>query len=424
MQPEMQINMGDVLMSLSKAQSIIAPAVGRHQFQVAYMAYRLAEELKMPDELTLHIFLGALIHDIGALSIDEKREVIQRELRDVHLHAFRGAYLLEDFPPLYEAANLIRFHHVRWEHGKGSAFRGWEVAEGSHLMHLADRISVLIRSKGHILSQVGEIVADITDAGEEHFMPEHIEAFKRLSRQEYIWLDMVEDNPIVHLPESLLKTVSIQLDEVVGLSYIFSHIIDFVSEFTSRHSAGVAKTAERLAELFNFSPRECKEMLVAGYLHDIGKLAIDSKILEKPDVLNDEEFDEIRGHTYYTFRILEDIGTGEFANIRSWAAYHHERLDGRGYPFHLDGQHLTLGARLMAVADIFTAITEDRPYRKGMDEKQAVQVLRGMKGSALDSRVVDMLIEHFDELNARRSHYQQEAAERYRDFFAVKLCEK
>jgi len=109
-------------------------------------------------------------------------------------------------------------------------------------------------------------------------------------------------------------------------------------------------------------------MEVAGNLHDLGKMVIPNSILNKPDKLNKEETAIMRQHTYFTYTVLNSIGG--ISQIAEWAAFHHERLDGSGYPFHLGADKLGIGSRIMAVADVFTAISEDRPYRKGMSQQE------------------------------------------------------
>ena len=100
--------------------------------------------------------------------------------------------------------------------------------------------------------------------------------------------------------------------------------------------AGVAAAARKLAELSGMNETDCKKMAIAGYLHDVGKLRVPNSILEKPGKLTDEEFNIIKEHTYYTRWILKDVDG--FEKIANWAAFHHEKLNGKGYPFHLTGE--------------------------------------------------------------------------------------
>ncbi|MGE4353692.1 MAG: HD-GYP domain-containing protein [Oscillospiraceae bacterium] len=416
MDTQIQINLGDILQCLSKAQSILSPMVGRHQEQVAYLSYQLATQLNVSINDIKELFLGALVHDIGALSIKEKIEIIDNDPFDVNTHAFRGANLIREFDPLRSASDIVRYHHLPWDFGKGLSYNGNPVPVTSHILHLADRVCVQFTKTRNVLTQVPIIMSEIEHHRDSDFMPEQVDALMELSKTEYIWLDLMSEDPTSKLPSWLMQLIPLGIDDLIDLAKLISHVIDFASEFTSRHSAGVAKTAERLAELANFSPYECKVMLIAGYLHDLGKLAIDNDVLEKPAMLNADEFNEIRSHTYYTYYLLDSIP--EFSRVKSWAAYHHERIDGNGYPFHIKGDNLSLGSRIMAVADVFTAITEDRPYRIGMENERAIKTLKGMVSSgSLDRNVVDILLCHFDEINTIRAHFQHEAEIYYKNFF-------
>jgi HD-GYP domain-containing protein (c-di-GMP phosphodiesterase class II) len=288
-----------------------------------------------------------------------------------------------------------------------------QVPIGSHILHLADRIVVLIDRQREVLGQVTGILERIEQYSGKLFMPELVNTFKSLSQKEYIWLDVASPS----IGSTLLRTVrlpTIELDVngLLSLAKLFSHVIDFRSRFTATHSSGVAATAELLAKLAGFPERECQMMKVAGYLHDLGKLAVPAEILEKPAKLTVAEFNVIRSHTFHTYRTLEALSDLDIIN--TWASFHHERLDGSGYPFHHKGQDLSLGARIMAVADTSTAITEDRPYRRGMTSDAALQVLQQMAdNSALDPSIVSLLKLHFDEVDSARASAQAVAVKEY-----------
>jgi HD-GYP domain-containing protein (c-di-GMP phosphodiesterase class II) len=215
-----------------------------------------------------------------------------------------------------------------------------------------------------------------------------------------------------------LPSIEMDMDNLLAFGKFISQSIDFRSRFTATHSTGVGTVAEALARIIGFSDRERKMIYVAGCLHDLGKMAVPTEILEKPGKLTDAEFNIIRSHTYHTYRSLETISA--FDTINKWASFHHEHLDGTGYPFHYKKADLPLGSRIMSVADVFTAITEDRPYRKGMDTQNALKVLEDMsRNSALDADIVSMLEEHFDDINALRITAQNTADSEYRKFFST-----
>jgi HD-GYP domain-containing protein (c-di-GMP phosphodiesterase class II) len=211
-----------------------------------------------------------------------------------------------------------------------------------------------------------------------------------------------------------MKTLTLDISQLRELAMFFARIIDFRSAFTATHSVGVASVAEALAGSAGFSKREREYMRIAGLLHDLGKLAVPREILEKPGKLDKVEFDIIRAHTYHTYRILDTLE--DFDTINTWGAFHHERLNGNGYPFHHNGDVLSLGSRIMCVSDIFTAITEDRPYRAGMPQKEVSGVLRSMvKSESIDGNIVKLLEQNLEEVNGIRHVSQTESREMYRD---------
>ena len=165
-----------------------------------------------------------------------------------------------------------------------------------------------------------------------------------------------------------------------------------------------------LSEMTGMSESEVQLMEAAGLLHDLGKLVIPNSILEKPAGLTTGEMAVIKQHTYYTFSVLSTI-TG-FQMIAEWGAYHHERLDGQGYPFRRKAHEISLGARIMAVSDIFTALAEDRPYRKGMDTALIKKILLDMVSNGVqDSRIVSLLIENMGDI--RKDVVERQGQARY-----------
>jgi HD-GYP domain-containing protein (c-di-GMP phosphodiesterase class II) len=280
-------------------------------------------------------------------------------------------------------------------------------------LHLADRVAVLIHKKQEVLYQVPAIRRRIGEETDKLFMPRVVDAFNDLAAKEYFWLDIVSPSLQTGFSQKFKQTtIGLASEDMVDFSRLFSRIIDFKSSFTATHSSGVATVAELLARRLDFTDKECRLMRIAGYLHDLGKLAVPSEILEKPSRLEAREFNVMRHHTFYTYRILETIPLLQVLN--KWASFHHERLDGTGYPFHLRSKDIPRGSQVMAVADVFTAITEDRPYRPGMTRKEAVKVLDGMaQNSALSKEIVAMLKANYDEIDDARKQAQASASMDY-----------
>lgn len=407
------INIYELLICLTSAEDLVSHELANHHQKVAYLALKIGEQLGLSFENKKELIIASLLHDVGALSMNERLELIENEPPHTQDHAFRGARLIENFPPLRNASKIIRYHHVAWNQGEGKMFKGKKVPRLSHILHLADRIAVLVNRNQDIIGQIKTIQEKILRQRGSVFIPEQVDAFLEISGQEYIWLDIAYKPLLYVLPEIVkFDVLELDMDEVIELTNIFSKIIDFRSPFTANHSAGVAATAASLAKFAGFSENECKMMQVAGNLHDLGKLAVKRNVLEKTDRLSDDEFNEIRAHTFYTYRLLQTI-TG-FETITKWASFHHEKLNGKGYPFHLKGESIPLGSRVMAVADIFTAIREDRPYRKGMSKEQVVSVLQSMvEDGSISSYVVSLLINHYQIIDDKRREAQKKAAEEY-----------
>lgn len=413
---ELTIQLIDMVLCFSRALDLLHPAISDHHLRVAYIASCLAEELGLSPAATQDVLIAGALHDVAAVSSPTMVPLLDYALgnyqlgnaehpEDLHKHAVEGYLLTRDFPPFEQAASAIRFHHVNWDFGRGSEFAGEPVPLASHILHLADRIAVLPDAGRNILEQAAAIRKTITADLGWKFNPDIVAAFEAVSTRESFWLDIAcqHKEPIIRNRFGG-REVGLSLEALEQLGRVFARIIDFRSPFTATHSSGVAATAEVLAQRLGMSFTETKLIRVAGYLHDIGKLAVPLEIIEKPGKLTPEEMLSIKQHPYYTHQILSMVPGLETVN--TWASLHHERLDGKGYPF--GPREIPLGSRIVAVADVFTAITEDRPYRKGMGQAQALKVLDQLAlEQAIDGDVVAALRKDFGELHLIRTLSQQ-----------------
>ena len=156
----------------------------------------------------------------------------------------------------------------------------------------------------------------------------------------------------------------------------------------------MAEKAALFAQYIGFDSINVQKMYLAGALHDIGKMAVDNEILEKPDKLTDDEFSEMKNHAGYTYLILSEVN--DFEEIRDWAAFHHEKLNGKGYPFGKTAAELNEPERMMACVDIYQALTEDRPYKKGLSHEKTCDILDDMaQKDFIDSDISKIIRECF-----------------------------
>ncbi|WP_339062386.1 HD domain-containing phosphohydrolase [Tepidibacillus marianensis] len=412
-----KINKLDLVMALSSIVDLVDRSVSNHHKRVSYIAFQIANEMNRTIKEQQNIILAGALHDIGALSLEGRLDTFRFEKSNDSLHAEIGYLFLKQFYPFREIAKIIRYHHTFYSEIVNDSMLREEVPLTSEILQLADRIDILIdHQEKNILGQVTTILDKVKENIGTMFHSEVVEAFFRLAEKEYFWFDI--ENPFIDrilLNQLRTSEVNLSLEGLLELAKLFSQIIDFRSRFTSTHSSGVAATAEVLAKLTGWSKEQCQKMRIAGYLHDLGKLAVPTELLEKPGKLTEEEYNLVKSHVYYTKRVLEHIM--EIEEIIFWASSHHERLDGKGYPFHYAIDELNRGTRIMAVADIFTAITEDRPYREGMGKEKALGVLNSMALKAMiDSDIVQLLQSNYDEVNQARINAQTQAVVEYEEF--------
>jgi len=411
-----QVNLWNLVSPLAKTFDLMNPVLADHCLRVAYLSMRLAEELDWPAWRRRETAIAGALQDIGAFSLAERLELLEFETGDRGTHARAGYLLLREFKPFGQIAETVLYHHLPWRHGAGEQSNGKPVPDGSHLLHIADRTAVLVQKDKPVLGQIDGIRSSIGERSGSWFVPAHVDALLRLCDRDYIWMEIATGAMEGALRNSLgVETIDTDVRELLAFSRLVCRIIDFKSEFTATHSSGVAAVGKTLASLVGFSRQECVMFEIAAYLHDLGKLAIPSEILEKRDRLTQDEWSVMRTHVYYTYQILDPIGV--LSLVSSWSALHQERLDGSGYPFHIQADDLPLGARLMAVADVFTGITEDRPYRKGMMREEALRVLHEMEARGeLDGRLVSLLESGFDAVNRARAEAQAQAVRGYMEF--------
>lgn len=411
-----EINLFDFLNCLSDVMDWLSPALTSHHLQVTLLSVRIAEHLGWSRDGLNDLVMAGMLHDVGALSLSQRMETLAFEDQTGQRHAVTGAALLSQFEPLSRAAEIVKFHHIPWNGGEGMVHGSEKVPLGSHVLHLADRVSLLIDRAGEILGQTDSICGKIREHAGTMFHPGLAEILFKLAVNEYFWLDLT--SPLlgkVLARASMLGSIALNNEELLSFANIFRRIIDFRSPFTATHSSGVAASAERLGRLTGLSADECLRIRIAGYLHDLGKLAIPTEIIEKKGSLTAQEYNVMRSHTFCTYRTLEQIDG--LQDINRIGSFHHERLDGSGYPFHLTENEIETAARIMAVADVFTALTEDRPYRPGMQAEKVLAILLDhAANNKLDRKLVETVRQNYAEMDTARADAQTTSVLEYRAF--------
>ena len=394
----------ELIRGFAAAMNLISPEVQNHHQQVAYLACRLARQLQMPESMQQHVLYAGLLHDVGSIILGPDSSRIEPQKNPFAL-AKKSAEILQLLPQTKPLASVLTSNLLSRTNLLRPVTNLRDIMDAGFIIRTADYISLHLRPDIPVLNQVKTLSESLRE--NEHFFSSRvIDAFLEISQIESVWLDLVI-RPEAFL-DFLPASTPLTLERTQSLTEVVSLIIDFRSPFTAMHSAGVAATAVELARLSGMSGEEQLLMRIAGHLHDLGKLKIPREILEKPGRLTDEEFNIIKEHAYYTTIFLQDVQG--FEQITLWAGLHHEKLNGNGYPFRLSADKIPFGSRIMACADIFSAITEERPYRKGMPKDKAIQVMReNVTNGTLSPIIVECLLDNYDAIDAERdiqSHIQ------------------
>ena len=167
--------------------------------------------------------------------------------------------------------------------------------------------------------------------------------------------------------------------------------IEAKDPYTHGHSARVVEYATLIAQKLNLQEEEKEQLKYAAMLHDIGKIGVSGLILNAPRILTNEEYDEIKKHPSIGENIIQHVTL--LQPIKLLIRYHHEWYNGKGYPDGLSGENIPLGARILAVADVYDAMKSDRPYRKALTEETAIQELRRGNGTQFDPKIVEIFLE-------------------------------
>ena len=441
------VSLAEILSALSFALDLTEGAVPGHALRSCVLGMRLAEELDLPDSQRASLYYALLLKDIGCSSNaarlcqiigggDERRVKAGVKLEDwtrpsqpkgstlrllwdnvlpdasaveraigivrlglaqhrnneevIKLRCDRGAEILRKLGLGDVAAEAVRGLDEHWD-GSGYPERrtGRAIPIESRILAVAQHLDVFATEGGP--SAALEV---LRERSRTWFDPELVRVVDRLQRDGSLWHYALADTPEWETRHAALDLASGEVNEpaVSDIDLIceaFADVVDAKSPFTFRHSVGVTGAALRIARNLGLSNASLRFVNRAALLHDLGKLGVPNSILDRPGKLDAEQWQVVQEHPRLTKEILSRIGSfGELAFV---AGAHHERLDGSGYPNHLTREYLTLEARIIAVADAYGALTEDRPYRMALSHEQAIAILREEIPHRLDADCVEAL---------------------------------
>ncbi len=190
-----------------------------------------------------------------------------------------------------------------------------------------------------------------------------------------------------------VKTLNNNLTNLESILTSLANAVEAKDGYTNGHIWRVSRLAVAVAKKAGLSEKGINEVKFGGIIHDIGKIGIPNNVLNKPGTLDDEEFKIMKKHPNIGYKICEPLKSTLGLSL-DIIRFHHEKLDGSGYPYGLKGDDIPIGARIMAVVDIYDALATDRPYRKAMAKEKAIKILRlESEQGKLDKKIVENLIE-------------------------------
>ena len=376
-------------------------ATENHSRRVAYISLRIAEKLGLSREERSDIVAFSIMHDNGLCEESLHTKVEYKKIKQLQRmeglkeHCTFGERNIKDYPFLSGNKNIVKYHHENWN---GTGFFGLKEDEIPLLAQIVG-LGDFVDNVYHFETGKHEEIKDYIKKNKGiRFAPNVVDAFLEVSSFPKFWLDLKNETIWLALKRHIVPNIQkLSWLEIFEITKVFVSIIDSKSRFTGRHSTGIIEKTEIACDYYQIKNDEKTKMLIAASLHDLGKLAISSSILEKPAKLNFAEMEKMKSHTYYTKLALSQIDN--FDEIREWSANHHEKLNGKGYPEGLNHKDLSFNCRLMACIDIFQALTEERPYRKGLDFNKTFGIMNEMaKNTYIDNDIVEKFIPFLAEL--------------------------
>lgn len=437
-----QVRMSEVLGSLSYALDLTEGQPPGHSLRCCWIAMHVGQELRLSPELLSDLYYSTLLKDVGCSSNaarlwelyggDERLTKYDFKTIDSQSLLQIGRFVLEHAGPgealrkrIVRVLNLARHGETlateivqtRCERGADIVRRlGFDEHVAASIYALDEHWNGKGRPQGlkgeaiPLISRIA-LLAQVVDAfhatgGREAaqaeasrragtwFDPAVVAAFDMASVRPELWhgLNLENLDSRVAALEPLSAAILMDEERLDRVAEAFAAVIDAKSSFTSGHSERVTQYADAIARHIGISPTYRRWLRRAALLHDIGKLGISNAILDKPDRLSADEWQAVKRHAELSETILQRSHI--FRDLAQIAGAHHERLDGTGYPRQLHGKQIPLGARIIMVADIFDAITAERPYRGPMAVDEAVALLERDREIAVDGRCLDALRAH------------------------------
>jgi putative nucleotidyltransferase with HDIG domain len=437
------ISLSEIISALSYALDLTEGAVHGHALRSCLLGMRIAAEAGLPSDLTNSLYFALLLKDVGcssnanrvceivggddrALTIGVKFEgwakkpsqVKGKVLRNnavpgptarvariprigvmqhwyneamIGLRCDRGASILGKLGMGEAAAQAVWSLEEHWD---GSGYpdnaKREEIPLLARICAVAQHLDVFSSRRG-----VDKAIETLEQHSGTWFDPQLVRVAVSLHRRGALWANCLSSDSHDDTRRAVLdldrdSKHQLEGDRIDHICEAFADVVDAKSNFTFRHSMGVADAAFGIATALRLPAARVQLVRRAALLHDIGKLSVSNTILDKDGMLNAAEWNTMLMHPGITRSILQRVAP--FREMAVIAGEHHEKLDGSGYPNRLMSPDLSLESRIIAVADVYSALSEDRPYRAALDFDEIVSIMKKLVPDKLDVDCFDALV--------------------------------
>ena len=436
--PASSIKLSELIAALSQALDITEGQPEGHCIRCCWIGMHVGREIGMSEDDLWNLYYTLLLKDLGCSSNaaricelyltddlafkqdfktvgDSLPQVLKFVLKHTGLKAglaerFRAVMtILRDGPQISrdliatrcqrgaEIARLLRFpesvaagiysldEHFNGQ-GKPERLAGDAIPLFARIALMAQVIDVFHTADGARAAR-----AEVRHRAGSWFDPQLVDAFERVAESGAFWAMLRSENiaAAVSALEPAARVVPVDEDYLDDIAAAFGQVVDSKSPYTSGHSERVALYTDMIAEAMGMTLERRRWLKRGALLHDVGKLGVSNSVLDKAGKLDTDEWLAVQMHAGYTEKILSRIDA--FAELAIVAAAHHERLDGKGYPRGLKDADISLETRIITTADIFDAITADRPYRGPIPIPKALDIMAETVGTAIDAQCFEAL---------------------------------
>lgn len=368
-----------------------------HGYRVACMVSQLLEPMDGYNAGEKRdICLLAMLHDIGAYKTEEIAEMVRFETQNIWEHSIYSALFLRYFSPLAKWSDVVLYHHMPWESLKDRADVSDENKELAQMIHITDRIDIYMESES---ADPIRCAASLELGRGTRFSPRILDLVLSgnllRSAADTVLNASAEEGGTPPCLRCICELPFSQ-EDINGYLIMLIFLIDFRSRYTVTHTITTTTISYQLAKRSGLSGEELSQIVCGALLHDLGKIGIPVEILEFPGKLSPQAMNIMRTH----INLTEQIFDGDIEDsIQKISLRHHEKLDGSGYPRGLTAKDLSVSQRIVAIADIVSALAGTRSYKKSYSKERIVGILEQMRDSgSIDRTIVDLMIAEFDEI--------------------------